>query len=466
MTGIVWTQPFRTLATAALAVVLVSPGATKAQNLADALVGAYNTSDLMEQNRALLRAADEDVAIALSALRPILNWTGSVGRQYTNSITGSSNPVNLGLTASLLIYDGGASRLGIARTKETVLATRQALISVEQSILLRAVSAYFGVIEATETVDLRQNNVRVLAEELRAAEDRFEVGEVTRTDVAQAESRLAEARSLLATAQGDFVAAQEEYLSAVGSRPGQLTSPPSLPKPPASIDSAKAIAVRNHPDVRQAQHQVAANDIAVEEARSGWLPTVDLSASASWSEDLADDDPEGRSAAISLNYTQPIYQGGRIAATVRRAMATRNSARANLLTVTEDIEQQAANALIVLRSAEASLAATMTRIEAARVAFEGVREEATLGARTTLDVLDAEQELLDAQAARISAEADRAIAAYVLVSAQGLLTAENLRLAVTLYDPTAYYNSVKNAPAYYSQQGRDLDRVLRAIGKD
>ena len=147
-------------------------------------------------------------------------------------------------------------------------------------------------------------------------------------------------------------------------------------------------------------------------------------------------------------------------------MATRNSARANLLTVTEDIEQQAANALIVLRSAEASLAATLTRIEAARVAFEGVREEATLGARTTLDVLDAEQELLDAQAARISAETDRAIAAYALVSAQGLLTAENLRLAVTLYDPTAYYNSIKNAPAYYSQQGRDLDRVLRAIGKD
>ncbi|MEM9552426.1 MAG: TolC family outer membrane protein, partial [Pseudomonadota bacterium] len=437
-----------------------------AQNLADALVGAYNTSGLLEQNRALLRAADEDVGIALSLLRPIVSWTASAARTYNDNLNPStSTPVDVGLSASLLIYDGGASRLGIARAKETVLSTRQALISVEQQILLRGVAAYFGVIEQTEIVDLRRNNVRVLSEELRAAQDRFEVGEVTRTDVAQAESRVAEARSLLATAQGDLIDAQEEYFAAVGSRPGRLSPPPGLPGAPASIDAAKAVAVTTHPDIREAQHLVAVNEIRVEEERAELRPVVNLNGSVGYREDL-DQEDDRENASVSLNLSQPIYAGGRIAAEIRRALANRDAARSNLLNVSEDVQQDAANAFVALQAAEASLRATQTRIEAARVAFEGVREEATLGARTTLDVLDAEQELLDAEAARISDEATRAIAAYGLLSSQGLLTAERLRLAVTIYDPTAYYNQVKNAPALQSRQGRDLDRVLRAIGKE
>ena len=446
----------------------LSPVASSAQNLADALVGAYNTSGLLEQNRALLRAADEDVAIAVARLRPIISWTAGISRTFSDTLTSGpryGTPVDLGLTASWLLYDGGQTRLQTVAARETVLATRETLRSIEQIILFRAVVAYMNVVSAEETVDLRQNNVRVLSEELRAAQDRFEVGEVTRTDVAQAESRLAEARSNLAQAQGDLTNAQEEYLAAVGSRPVNLTSPPALPAAPASVDAAKSVALRNHPDFLSAQRQVTVSELNVQVADAARNPTVSMTGSVGWS-DSFDDFSYNNSASLGLSLSQPIYSGGGLFAAVRQAMANRDASRANLLTVQEDVAQDAAIAFISLDTAAARLRATALRIDAAQVAFDGVREEATLGARTTLDVLDAEQELLDALAAQITAQTDQQIAAYQLLQAQGLLTAERLGLTVTLYDPAAYYNLVQDAPAEVSRRGQDLDRVLRAIGKE
>ncbi len=446
---------------------VISSGAAQAQNLADALIGAYNTSGLLEQNRALLRAADEDAAIALAALRPIISWTAGINRSFSdtsNAGRAGTSPVDLGLTASWLLYDGGQSQLAVRGARETVLATRESLRSVEQSILLRAVAAYMNVISAVETVDLRENNVRVLSEERRAAQDRFDVGEVTGTDVAQAESRLAEARSNLAQAQGDLTNAQEEYLAAVGSRPGNLANPPALPPEPASVDAAKSVALRNHPDILSAQREVTVAELGVQEADAARNPTISLNGSVGWQENF-DTSGYGDSASLGLNLSQPIYSGGGLFAAVRRAMAARDATRAALLTTQEDIAQDAASAYIQLKTAEATLTATEQQIEAVQVAFDGVREEATLGARTTLDVLDAEQNLLDAQASRISAQTTRQIAAYALLQAQGLLTADQLGLNVTLYDPEAYYNLVQDAPAEISKRGQDLDRVLRAIGK-
>ena len=223
----------------------------QAETLADALVGAYNHSGLLEQNRAVLRAADEDVAAAGAALKPVLRWTADLTQSYRDSppqgffaTTGSSNSLNasINLIAEVLIYDFGASAFRIEAAKETVLATRDSLLNVEQQILLRAVSAYMGVIEASEFVALRQNNVRLLTQELRAARDRFEVGEVTRTDVALAEAQLANARSGLAGAEGDLLRAQEEYRTAVGRKPGRLSGPPKLPAISNDIDTAKGLA--------------------------------------------------------------------------------------------------------------------------------------------------------------------------------------------------------------------------------
>lgn len=447
------------------------PKQGQADNLADALIGAYNTSGLLEQNRALLRAADEDVAIAVSALRPIIDFTVRVQRALVNNETNSlvtqtrTSTFFSGLQFTQLLYDGGASILAKQAAQETVLATRQTLLEVEQSILLRAVAAYMDVLLQEENVVLRQNNVRVLGEELRASQDRFEVGEVTRTDVALSESRLAAARANLADAQGALIAAKAEYVNAAGRDPGRTAGQPRLPKHPASLNDAVAIAVRNHPSILAAQHQVKAADLTVDRQRAALGPTAQINADVGLTNTFGNSN-YNNTASAGLVFRQPIYAGGRLAANVRRAMATRDSTKANLLNTQKDVIQAVNQAYVRFETAQANLRATNERVRAAQVAFDGIREEATLGARTTLDVLTSEQELLDAQTSQIQARAERSLAAYQLLSAQGLLTAERLGLAVQIYDPTLYYNLVKGAPAKVSQRSKDLDRVLEALGKN
>ncbi|MBW4707692.1 TolC family outer membrane protein [Roseobacter sp. YSTF-M11] len=459
---------------AGFAVVFAGQG-VRAETLADALVGAYKTSGLLDQNRALLRAADEDVASAVAALRPILNYSASVGRDFGDrrsvQSTGLPTTTNLesttgtlGLAASLLLYDGGATKLGTEAAKETVLATRQQLISIEQSVLLRAVSAYLNVVSTREFVALRQNNLRLLTQELRAAQDRFEVGEVTRTDVAQAEASLAEARSGLATAQGDLQQAIEEYRNVVGRTPGQLSPPPSLPRIDANVENARAVAVQTHPDLRAAQHQVAVAELNILRAKAALNPTLSAVGSLNVTEDFGSSNFT-RSGTVGIELTGPIYRGGALSSAIRSAMASRDAQRGNLLEVRRTVSQNVGNAYAALTAQRASLQASEERIRAARIAFEGVREEATLGARTTLDVLDAEQELLDAETSRISAQSNVYVAAYTVLQATGRLTARDLSLGVQIYDPNAYYDLVKDAPVPSSAQGQKLDRVLRSLQK-
>lgn len=459
------------LGTAALIVGLgLATVRAEAENLADALAGAYNTSGLLEQNRALLRATDEGVAFALSALRPIVAWTASAARTFndfeTNGIATSTRRTSygLGLNAQILLYDGGAAAIGILGAKESVLATRQALLSVEQAILFRAVSAYLAVNGQTQNVALRENNVRVLGEELKASKDRFEVGEVTRTDVALSEASVAQARSELAIARGALTNSKAEYLAAVGHAPGQLAAEPPLPARPASISVAQTLAVQNHPDILSAQHQVVVAEMNITQLRRALRPTVSLNANIGVTENYGISDYQNN-ASVGLNLGQTIYQGGALSAQIRAATADRDAARGNLLVVQRDVVQDATNAYVRVEVAIASLVATEERIRASEVAFNGVREEATLGARTTLDVLTAEQDLLDANTAKITAEVERSAAAYQLLAAQGLLTADRLGLAVQIYDPTVYYNLAKNAPVPMSKQGKELDRVLEALGK-
>lgn len=458
---------------ATMALLLAVPLQARAENLTDAMIGAYNTSGLLEQNRALLRAADEDVAEAISTLRPVIEWSASASRSLSRSLSDVTPDVVkrnmsnafVGLTADLLLFDSGGRRHAINAAKETVLATRQTLISIEQDVLLRAVAAYFNVVLQQQIVSLRENNLNLLDEELSATQDRFEVGEVTRTDVALAESRQAAARSNLVAARGDLDNARAEYLAAVGHEPQNLVQRLDLPGAPASADAATAVAVRSHPDILAAQRQVTAAEYNVRRAESAIGPKIALRGDVGMRENLTGSGYE-RDATVSLNLSQPIYQGGGLNAQVRRAMATRDSIRASLLTAQENVALNATNAYVRFDVARSSLSATGERIRAAQVAFDGIREEARLGARTTLDVLQAEQELLDARTEQLSARAEESIAAYQLLAAQGLLTVDNLNLAVQVYDPTLYYNMVKDAPSRISKQGRDLDRVLKALGKE
>jgi len=447
------------LSVLAVSALIVGAGAASADTLRQALIKAYNNSGLLEQNRAVLRAADEDVAQAAATLRPVFNWSAGVTHNFSNT---DSTSQSLALSAEMTIYDGGSNKFAIEATKETVLATRQSLISVEQNVLLDAVQAYMDVRRETETVALRQNNLRVIQEELRAAQDRFDVGEVTKTDVALAEARLASSLAQLEAAKGATQQAKARYKQAVGVNANGLSTPPSLPKLPASAEAAQSVAIRNHPAMRQIQHTIKAADLNIARAKTASGPTATIGGSYGIARTNSSKATEPGS--ISFNIRGPIYTGGNIPSVIRKAQAQKEAQVANLHVSKRQIEQATATSYALLDMARASRKATEEQIRASQVAFDGTKEEATLGARTTLDVLNAEQDLLNAKASLISAMADEQVAAYRLLAQMGQLTVDHLNLPVQKYDPAAYYNHVKNAPAA-TDQGKALDRVLKALGQ-
>lgn len=453
------------------AIVSAAPVQVRAETLTDVLIAAYRNSNLLDQNRAVLKAADEDVAIAVSALRPTLNFLAQAS--YADQITnGQVSPQNASLfsrgdfltgaiqiSADLTLYDYGRTRLGIAVAKEAVLATREALVGVEQNVLLNAVSAYMNVRSRVEFVLLRQKNVRVIEQELRAAQDRFEVGEVTRTDVALAQARLAASRSALSAADGDLAVAREVFKSAVGAYPDNLAPPPASPATARSVEEAKAIAGRTHPSILQSQRQVTIADLNIARAEAARGPTLRAGLDLTYT----DTDVVRRSA--SLTYNQSLYQGGQLVAVTRKAHDNAEAQKAQLLETALNVSQAVGTAWAQLAVARAQIDASDRQIAAAQIAYDGIREEATLGARTTLDVLDAEQELLNAEVNRIVAENTRYVAVYSLLAAMGLLTVDHLNLGIPTYDPVAHYDAVKSAPAL-SLQGARLDKLLDSLGKN
>ena len=445
----------------------LAPAGAWAETLADALVSAYRTSHLLDQNQAVLRAADEDAAIALANLRPVLSFVAQAGwRQYDQTIQASvfstaynnTSSASLDLSAQVVLWAGGRGRLSVEAARAQVLATRASLVNVEQQVLLQAVSAYVNVGLQQEIVALRQSNVRVISQELRAARDRFEVGEVTQTDVALAEAALAASNANLAAAQGQLMVARERYKAVTDHYPGKLAGLPKTPAIPKTLDAARTVAERGHPIVIQAQHQVAASDLNVKIAATGFGPT--LSGSADLNQDL---ESGYGSFGLGLQLSQTLSAGGRNAASYRKALAGKQASEAGLLQSVVQVSEALGQAWAQLAVAQASIEASRQQVTAAQRAFDGVREEAKLGARTTLDVLNAEQDLLSARAARLEAEANRYVGIYQVLSAMGLLTAEHLNLGIPTFDPEAYYNTVKSAPAH-SAQGKALDRILQKIG--
>ncbi|SEM78665.1 TolC family outer membrane protein [Palleronia pelagia] len=447
----------------------------QAETLADALVSAYRNAGLIDKNAAALRAADEDVAQALAALRPIINYTASLTRtwQFPNDRTvvtptgpqrienSAETSATIGISADLLLWDGGATRLRGDVARELVLATRQGLINAEQQVLLNGVLAYLGVREAIAFVNLRQSNVQLISEQLRAAQDRFEVGEVTRTDVAVAEAALASARSNLALARGDLEQARADFVRFVGRQPGQLQDV-SAPAPAAgSLDAAQRVARRSHPLIRQQMRLVTVGDLNVLRAEAAMKPSISANARVS----VADEFEE--QASVGVTMTGPIYRGGQLSSLYRQAVANRDETRADLHITTDDVLQSVAQAWAQLSVSRARIQASQLEVRAATLAFRSVQEEVRFGTRTTLDVLDSEQDLQDARANLISSRIAEIRASYQLLSSMGLLTVEHLNLPVVTYDPSAYYNAVKTAPVRkVSPQGEKLDLLLKSLGKN
>ena len=435
----------------------------RAETLADALIAAYDTSNLLDQNRAVLRAADEDVAIAVSSLRPVVSYAlqGQWQRADITTLLGPSVSeglsASLTLSADLTLFDFGRRQIGIDIARESVLATRQALVEVEQNVLLSAVRAYVDVRLAQEVVALRQSNLRLITQELRAARDRFDVGEITRTDVSIAEARLAASRASLASAEGQLMIARESYKAATGAYPHGLAALPRVPALPRTLEEAQAVARATHPLIRQAQHQVTVAEFQVLAAKAERMPTIGAGVT------LRTDDDDQQSQTLGLTMSQTLYAGGRLSALQRKALAGKDASQAGLQQTAVGVVQNVGVAWANLAVASASIEASDLQIRAAQAAFDGVREEAAAGTRTTLDVLDAEQELLNARNARLEAEAQRYVAVYQVLSTMGLLTVDHLQLGIPTYDPEAYYGAVEKAPSH-SAQGKKLDRILDKIG--
>lgn len=452
------------LSVAMLAGLLALP--VTAQSLADTFVAAYRNSNLLDQNRAVLRAADEDVAQAVASLRPVLNFVARMQGQVQNTgMTRETLTGSLNLSAEMTLVDFGRGRLAREAAEAQVMATRMALLGVEQQVLLNAARAHMDVRSAAETVALRQTTLRLTQQELNAARERFELGEITRTDVSLAEARLAAARSMLSAAEGDLSVAREEYKLATGTYPGQLRQPPALPRLPASLEAAQNSARHGHPSVRQAQFEVSAAELGAERAAAARHGSVSADIRAGVTSDLLNNNPTTRSLSGGVQYARPIYQGGQISSVHRQALARRDAARAGQHQTVAQVLQGVAVQWAQLEVARARIEAGRQQVRAAQSAFDGTREEARLGARTTLDVLNAENDLMDARTALLQAEAGVQVASYGVLSAMGLLTVEHLGLGIPTYDPEAYFNAVRNAPVT-SPQGEALDRVLRAIGRE
>jgi outer membrane protein len=437
------------LLSSALAAGLAFGGAARADSLADALVKAYQTSPLLESSRAALRGVDETLPQARSQRRPQVGASVNLSTQTTaEAIEDQFRQSQAALTASLLLFDNGDTRAAIESARNQIAAGRADLKGVEQQVLFDAVDAYVGVRRDLEFVRLASNDVDRLTETLDATRNRFDVGEVTRTDVSQAESRLAASRSTLAAAEGQLSISREAYLAAVGTPADGLEPVPPLPQVPRTLDEATAIGVQRNPQIVSAQflERVAVYDFDRALAAKG--PQISVTGAAGF--ERGDDQFEGWDgdtfAQIGLEGSMPLYTGGRNDSLVRQAQALLDQRRFELQDTARAVTQAVGEAWAQLDVARASIVARREQVEAARIAAAGVAEEARLGARSTLDVLDADQERLEAEAEVVRALADEYIATYGLLQAMGLLTVEHLKLGIETYDPDVNFTRVRTGP--------------------
>ncbi len=427
----------------------LAPSDAAAESLADALVKAYQTSPLLDANRAALRSLDEGVPQARAARRPQV----SVGAGASSSTSAEQfkedqlNQIQAQLQATLLIFDSGSTKAAVESARNLIAAGRADLKDVEQLVLFDAVQAYVDVRRDEEFVRLASNDVERLNETLRATQNRFEVGEVTRTDVAQSESRLAASRSQLESARGALEISRQTYRQAVGTLPGQLEPPPPLPPLPGSLDEAISIGMQRNPAIISAQFAERSAVYDFDRARAAKGPSVSVGGAAGpertnqqgWDGDM------GLSASVSAD--MPLYTGGRNDSVIRQAQALLDQRRFQLQDEGRTVTQSVAAAWSQFDVATANIVARREQADAARIAAEGVAEEARLGARSTLDVLDADQERLQADAEVVQAMREQYVAAYALLRAMGLLSVEHLKLGIETYDPDVYFTKIQSGPS-------------------
>jgi outer membrane protein len=448
------------LATAVAGVALAAGIAPAgAQTLQEALAQTYANNPTLATARAQLRVVDENVPQALAGWRPTVSLSGSAGYtdgslrsrtalpngQRVGVTTDQDRPVaSVAATVTQPLYRGGRTVAATRRAENQVLAQRARLLATEQQVLQDTVSAYVNVIRFQEEVRLNLNNAQVLQRQLDATNERFRVGEITRTDVAQAESRLAGARAARADSEGQLQIARSTFQRVVGLAPTRLTAPQPLRPAVRNGQDAMQVAALNNPAVVAALFDEAAGRDFIDVQLSALLPQASLQAQAFRNDNQQTAGTRITGESLTATLTVPLYQGGAEYAAVRQA---RQDA-ARLRQVVDDqrrtASQQASQAWETLVSARATVDSVRSQIRAAEIALDGVQREAVVGSRTTLDVLNAEQELLNARVSLVRALANVVTASHSVAQAVGRLTARDLALPVALYDQEAYYRAVRD----------------------
>lgn len=427
-----------------------APERAQAQDLADALIAAYTNNPTLAARRARLRATDEQVPQALSNWRPSVSITGSAGYERNKSTlrtpdrTQDRSPASVGVSVTQPLYRGGRTLAATEGAENSVRAERARLIDTEQDILLSAAIAYLNVFRDEAVLALNINNEKVLSRQLEATKDRFEVGEITRTDVHQAEARLAGATADRIRAEANLENSRANYENVVG-----LPAPKNLELPaepgglPAERHDAIKLAATRNPNVVAAEFDRKAGQNSVRQVKGELLPQIDVTASADRAYESSSDTGRIDAADVMLNLTIPIYQQGNVYSRLREAKQDLAELTRNIDQARRDAIEDATSAWENLQTARARVVSFSAQIEANVVALDGVEREAAVGSRTVLDVLDAEQELLDSRVGHTEAQRDERVAAFELAAAVGKMTAMDMKLAVDVYDPRNHYNEVR-----------------------
>ncbi|NIJ15143.1 outer membrane protein [Sphingobium vermicomposti] len=434
------------------------PVAAGAETLQGALAKAYRSNPTLTGARAEQRANDENVPIRKADGRPALEATGSYSESIlkpTISFTSPQRTVSANAQVTVPIYSGGAVRNGVKAAKTRVEAGRANLRGTEASVFSQVVGAYMDVIRDSAIVSLNRANVNVLDVNLQASSDRFEVGDLTRTDVAQSESRLALARSDLQIAEANLITSRENYIALVGDAPVDLEPPPPLPGLPASPGDAVALALRDNPDIAAANKAREAAGYDVRVAKAGPMPKLSAFSTAGYTNFLNTQDyldqqgnpgtgPQvNKQAAAGVQLTIPLYQGGRPAAQVRQSQALQSQAMEQEIEVERGVIAQTRSAFASWQASLQTIQSNQKAVDAADLSLEGVRAENSVGSRTILDILNAEQEALNAKVQLVFARRNAYVAGFSLLAAMGHAEADDLSFDTgALYDPLINYERV------------------------
>lgn len=441
------------LASIAFASAVAVPSGVSAQSLDAALAAAYINNPSLNSQRAGTRAIDENVSQALSGYRPNVSAGASVGSQYSRysaggqSTNGTLNPRQFNLTVTQTIFNGFLTANSTRQAESQVKGSRETLRNTEQTVLLNGVTAYMDVIQGIALLELQQQNLAALQQELRATRDRFNVGEVTRTDVAQAEARVASAQYQVAQAVANLSSYRAVYRQVIGLDPGRLTPPsPAVERRiPSTLDAVINAGLHHHPAIMASQYAVDASNFQVRMAESNLAPNLNVQGQLQQSYDQSGTIDSQSGASVMLNLTVPIYQGGAEYSAIRQAKEFLSQARIEVDVNRDQVRTLAVQYWGSLEAAKAQIEAAQSQVAANTLALEGVREEWRVGQRTTTDVLNAQTDLTNSKSALVVAQRDRVVAAYSLVSIIGRLDAISLALKVPVYDPKVHYMQVRDS---------------------